>query len=157
MAVWIARSVTTARPLPLPTIASRAKATASRGDAQAVNDLREPKNSDDHDNRFLHFWPAAGTTEWVQYDFAKPTQISAVDVYWFDDEPRHEACRVPESWRLLAKQGDQWVEVKNPTAYGVEKDKYNHCQFEPLTTPSLRLEIKLQKQWAAGVQEWRVE
>ena len=157
MTVWIAHTLGNTRPLPAPTIASRARASASRGDASALADQREPAHSNDHSNRFLHNWPQKGTTEWVQYDFDRPVPVSAVEVYWFDDEPRGGGCRIPASWKLLFKQGEEWIEVKNPSAYGCSKDGYNRCEFDPVTTTALRIDMQLQEKWSSGLHEWRVE
>ena len=156
MTVWLARSLEVARPLPAPTTASTAKASSSGGDPSALNDQREPKSSGDHSNKFLHWWPRKGTTEWVQYDLARPTEVRAVEVYWFDDTGRGE-CRIPESWRLLYRRDGQWLPVEEPSGFGCEKDKYNRCQFKPVTTDGLRIEVKLQPNWSAGIHEWRVE
>jgi DUF1680 family protein len=157
MAVWLPRTVAAARPLPMPTIASTSKATASPpGDASALNDQREPTNSDDHSSKYLHWWPHKGTNEWLQYNFATPTEVRAVEVYWFDDTG-HGECRVPESWKLFYRQDGKWVEVSKPSAYGCEKDRYNRCEFTPVRTDGLRMEVQLQKNWAAGIHEWKVE
>ena len=160
MAVWLAHTEAEARPLPFPTIASISKATASndgvRPDVRELNDQREPKRSGDHGNRYLHWWPHKGTKEWVQYDFAKPTKVSAVEIYWFDDTGVGE-CRLPKSWGLLYRDNGQWKPVANPSEYGCAPDKYNRTTFEPVETDALRLEVQLPERFSAGIHEWRVE
>jgi len=156
MAVWLARTKEAARPLPAPTIAAKAKARASGGDVAALNDQREPKSSGDHSSRFLHWWPRKGTAEWVEYEFAQATRVSAVEVYWFDDTGRGE-CRLPVSWRLLYRQGEQWKPVSNPSGYGCEKDKYNRTTFDPVVTTGLRIEVQLPEKFSAGIHEWKVD
>jgi uncharacterized protein len=64
--------------------------------------------------------------------------------------------RVPASWRLLYKSGDQWLPVQSADPYGVARDRYNRVRFAPVETPALRLEVTMQKDWSAGVQEWKV-
>jgi DUF1680 family protein len=160
MAVWLPRTESVARPLPYPTIASTSKASASRDgvrpDVRALNDQREPKNSNDHANRYLHWWPHKGTKEWVQYDFEKPAKVSTVEVYWFDDTGGGE-CRVPASWQLFYRHKDEWKPVSNPSGFGCEKDKYNRTTFDPVETTALRLEVQLPERFSAGIHEWRVE
>lgn len=157
MAVWLARTPSAARPLPLPTIASTSQVTVSGGRTEAaVNDLREPKSSNDHSVPYFHWWPRKGTLEWVQYDFKKPEKISAVEAYWFDDTGQGE-CRVPKSWRILYKDGNEWKPVASQEAYGVEKDKYNKVKFKPVKTTALRLEVELQPNFSTGIHEWRVK
>ncbi len=157
MAVWLARTAAAARPAPMPTIASTSKATASEGgDASALNDQSEPADSNDHASKYLHWWPHKGTKQWVQYDFASPRKVKSVEVYWFDDTG-HGECRVPEAWKLFYRQDGNWIEVSKPAAYGCDKDKYNRCEFEPVKTDGLRIEVQMQKNWAAGIHEWKVE
>jgi DUF1680 family protein len=160
MAVWLARTEAAARPLPFPTIASTSKASASgngvRPDVRALNDQREPASSGDHANRYLHWWPHKGTQEWVQYDFAKPEKVSAVEVYWFDDTGVGE-CRLPKSWQLFYRENGEWKPVENPSAYGCDANRYNRTTFDAVETDGLRLEVQLQDGWSAGIHEWRVE
>jgi DUF1680 family protein len=160
MAVWLARTTDAARPLPYPTIASTSKASASaegvNPDVRALNDQREPKSSGDHANRFLHWWPHKGTKEWVQYDFAKPAKVSAVEVYWFDDTGIGE-CRLPKSWQLFFRDGGEWKPVEHPSGYGCAANRYNRTTFDPVQTEGLKLEVQLPENFSAGIHEWRVE
>ena len=157
MAVWLAREEARVKPTPEPSLASKARVEASEGarGARFVNDQYEPENSNDHSVGYLHWWPKKGTTEWVSYEWSSPVKISGVAVYWFDDTGEGE-CRVPASWKLYYKKGSEWVEVKSKGAYGVEKDKYNVVKFSPVTTTALKLELKMQKDFSAGLQEWKV-
>jgi hypothetical protein len=38
----------------------------------------------------------------------------------------------------------------------VAKDAFNAVTFAPVTTTGLRLEVTLQTEWSAGIQEWKV-
>jgi hypothetical protein len=104
----------------------------------------------------LHWWPNKGTQEWVQYEFERPATVSAVEAYWFDDTGQGE-CRVPGSWQLFYRQGETWLPVKAGDPYGVEKDIFNRVKFRPVSTNALRLEVQCQKDWSAGLHEWKVE
>jgi len=122
----------------------------------ALSDEKLPDHSNDHDIPRMTFWPHKGTNEWVQYDFKKPRKVSKVDIYWFDDEPIGGGCRVPQSWRLLYQDGDDWKAVRNASDYGVEKDTFNTVTFAEIKTSGLRLEITLQKDASGGILEWRI-
>jgi hypothetical protein len=141
--------------MPWPTLASKARITASDGrNTRAINDQEEPRSSADPG---FHWWPRKGTTEWVELAFdGGPQRVQAAQVYWFDDTGTGQV-RVPAFWRLLYSDGDAWKPVANASAYGVEKDRYNDVRFDPVTTTALRLEVTLQNEWSAGVQEWKVE
>ena len=157
MTVWPARDAKHARALPAPTIAFTSTATASENrNAEPINDQLEPNNSIDHSIPFLHWWPRKGTTEWVQYLFRKAETVAKVEVYWFDDTGIGE-CRLPKSWRLLFKDGDEWKPVENAVPYQVQKDRYNVVTFKPVTTSGLRLEVQLISDFSAGMYEWKVE
>jgi len=156
MIVWIPDSEANAKPTPWPTIATTSKVTTSgRKPARAINDGEEPTASNDPTSYF-DWWPTKGTTEWAEYAFAQPATISETQVYWFDDTGRGEV-RVPASWRVLYKDGDQWKAVETDGPYGVEKDKYNKVSFKPVTTRGLRLEVLMQPAWSAGIQKWKVK
>ncbi len=157
MAVWLAREEARVKPAPEPSLASKARVEASEGarGARFINDQYEPENSNDHSVGYLHWWPKKGTTEWVSYEWPSSVKISEVAVYWFDDTGEGE-CRVPASWKVYYKKGSEWVEVKSQGTYGVEKDKYNVVKFSPVTTIALKLELKMQKDFSAGLQEWKV-
>jgi hypothetical protein len=153
-----------------PTIPQRLyKATASHtwgGDSvHAVCDGVEPKSSNDQGVPRHTFWPHKGTEEWITATFETPREIRETSVYWFDDTGDGE-CRVPASWSVEWLDGDTWRPVKplpsNPDVragrevWGVERDTYNRVPFEPVVTTSLRIKLKLQPGYSAGVLEWRV-
>nr|MBF6628081.1 glycoside hydrolase family 127 protein [Proteiniphilum sp.] len=83
----------------------------------------------------------------------------------------------PEYWKLYYREGNEWIEVSNPSGYGVEEDRYNHVTFDPVTTDQLKLVARLQgpdpswkpnsdnrmqasnkgkNGYSAGVIEWKV-
>jgi DUF1680 family protein len=157
MAVWLARDESAAKPLAGSSIAFSSKLSVSAGvNAGAVKDQLEPKSSIDHAVPFFHWWPRKGTEEWVQYEFEEPAEVSSVEVYWFDDTGIGE-CRLPHSWRVVYKSGDEWIPVNTEDDYGVEKDKYNTVTFKTVETGALRLEIQGQENFAGGIHEWKVK
>ena len=159
MVVWIPFVESAARPKPAATIASRSRVSSSMRNERmqkALNDQYEPRNSIDNSAVYLHWWPKQNTTEWIQYDFDEETTVKESTIYWFDDGP-FGGCRVPSSWRVLYKDGDQWLPVKNITPYETAKDKYNFVIFDSIKTKALRIEIKLPEKSSAGVHEWIVK
>ena len=157
MAVWISRNEDAVRPIPKPTLASQSKVSASGGKTLiGLNDQWDPASSEDRSRPYLHYWPNKGTVEWVQYDFPKMSKVSRVGVYWYDDTGRGDV-RVPMSWKVLYRQGDDWIPVNPKGAFGVTKDDYNWAAFETVETTGLRLEIQSQREFSVGVLEWKVE
>ncbi len=159
MKVFLPRTAAKALPLPYPTIANRARAIASykgRGDTlDALNDQVVPQASGDREIPRFTWWNRRGTQEWVQYDFAKPTRIGGVEVYWYDDGERGQS-RAPRSWGLTWFDGDTWRPVPTTQEPGILKDQFNRLPFKPVTAVSLRLEVQLRPDFSGGVLEWRV-
>jgi len=157
MMVWIPETEAVAKPSPFPSIAITSKVTASpaRRNPRNINDGEEPASSNDASSYF-DWWPRKGSTEWVEYAFEKLETISSAELYWFDDTG-HGEVRVPTAWRILYRDGDSWKPVENTSSYDVEKDKYNKLAFKPVTTSGLRLEVTMQHDWSAGIQEWKVK
>lgn len=159
MEVWIPYEESAAKPKPAPTIASKSKVSGSINNPRmlkGLNDQYEPQDSRDASATYLHWWPKKNTTEYVQYDFDKEYTVSESSVYWYDDGP-FGGCRIPASWKLYYKQGDEWIPVKNTAPYEIAKDKYNTLRFEPVTTKALKLEIQQSENHSAGLHEWNVK
>jgi hypothetical protein len=98
-----------------------------------------------------------GTTEWVQYDFEETLRLGRAEVYWFDDTTTGGGCALPESWRVLYRDGDDWKPATVLQADPVQKDRPNVVTFEPVETRALRLEVKLRPDRSAGILEWIIE
>jgi hypothetical protein len=157
MEVWIAREADKARIAREPGLAAKATVTASAGavNPKRANDGFEPESSDDAAG-YMHWWPKKGTAEWIDYTFESPVRVSESSVYWFDDTGGG-GCRVPASWRILYKAGEDWLPVQPMGEYGLAKDAWNTVKFAPVRAKALRLEIKLQENWSAGVHEWAIK
>jgi len=155
MTVWPARVPEGARPKPADTLTYLSKTTASfvHVSLDAIKDQNVPADSADSSNLQLDFWPHKGTTEWVQFEWSQPHELSSVKVYWFDDTGRG-ACRVPKAWRILYKNAEgQFQPVASRGPYGAKRDTFNRVDFDSVTTTAIKLEIDLQDDWAAGIQE----
>jgi uncharacterized protein len=177
MAVWLARTDAAAKPTPYPTIATTSTLTKSQSSKNIMNivDGEDPRASNDSTSYF-DWWPKNGCApaapppppaaatparpcsqgEWIEMAFAKPATVSETQIYWFDDTGRG-GVRVPKSWRLLYKDGNEWKPVEAAGEYGVAKDAYNTVRFKPVMTSALRIELVMQPNVSAGVQEWKVK
>jgi hypothetical protein len=177
MAVWLARTDAAARPTPYPTLATASTLahSPSRKIIRNIIDGEDPRASNDSTSYF-DWWPRngcpAGATggrnatsgqarpcsdgEWIEMTFAKPATVSETQIYWFDDTGRG-GVRVPKSWRLLYKDGTAWKPVAGASEFGTAKDAYNTVRFTPVSTTALRIELQMQANVSAGVQEWKVK
>lgn len=170
MAVWMPETAQYARATPQATIASRARTSmiqlpiqkdapaSNHPDTEAwgVNDQWEPKSSADISKPYHYWWLKRGTLETLAYEFDKPETVSNVEVYWLDFDHYDGDFRVPESWKLYYKAGNQWKEVEALNKYTVKKDAYNSLDFKPVTTTGLKIAAQLQNGVSGGIIEWKV-
>jgi hypothetical protein len=82
--------------------------------------------------------------------------VGDTQIYWFDDTG-HGGVRVPASWKLFYRDGEQWKPVDATSAYGVARNQYNVLTFRPVTTTALRLELQAQPNVSIGIQEWKLK
>jgi hypothetical protein len=156
--VWIPEAEAGADAAALSRTAIPSASHCNPGDSvSALNDGEIPEKSSDTGRPRMTWWDHKGTAEWVQYDFPSGANVSKVRVFWFADRPAEGGCDLPQSWRLLYRNGHEWTPVENPSSYGVVADKYNEVTFTPTTTSGLRLEVRLKPDWSGGICEWEVE
>ncbi len=122
----------------------------------ALADGLAPKSSNDHSIPRFTWWDRLGTREWVQFEFPQSKQVSAVEVYWFDDTGVGQ-CRIPKSWRLLYRTAAEWKPVPDAKSQPPVKNQWNRMTFKPVDTSALRLEVQLQPGVSGGILEWRVK
>ena len=158
MMVWLPSSAQVALPLPAPTIAFRSRIKTSKisKSLTAINDQIDPVNSNDPSVTAFDWWPDKNRWEWVEYDFEKPVTISRTKVYWFDDAP-DGGCRLPDEWEVLYLNGNIWEPVKARGKYNVVKDGWNTLSFDPVKASAVKIKVKLNKDFSAGIYEWIVE
>ena len=148
MSVWF-------RTRPAPPVPWAASYCYSGDSVEACFDGQLPANSADQKVQRMTWWDHKGTAEWVERYFDKPTKPSVSEVYWFDDTGKG-GCRVPQSWRLLYKDGEQWKPVAGPTDFGIKRDQFNRVTFTPVSTTALRLEVQLQPKYSGGILKWTI-
>ena len=158
MAVWLPIENKFTRPLPTPSLATESKISASvpKNTLVSLRDGLLPENSNDRSVTYYHWWPETNKTQWIQYDFPKPADISSSSVYWFDDGP-FGGCRIPQSWKLYyLDNSGSWKPVETEN-YPVKKDELNTMKFKKVTASAVKLEIQLPTEFSSGLYEWTVE
>lgn len=147
---------------------SRHEASYEADEIAAMSDGIPPRSSNDHEVPRFTWWDHKGTTEWVTYLFDAKRRVTSTRVYWFDDEPAGGGCRVPASWEVQYKKGEEWhpVEVTGgaptsggasaPSAYPVRKDAWCEVTFKDVETTAMRLVVHLQPDQSGGILEWEI-
>jgi DUF1680 family protein len=140
---------------------------ASENKISTLNDGFTPESSFDRTHALYALRADRSTgsnTSWVQYEWSEPVTINKVEIYWAVDHPVpgelpgsyvHKVA-APESYRILAWNGTDFVPVSQPQGLGVALDSFNLTTFEPAKTSKLRIEVVPQKDRPAGILEWRV-
>ncbi len=142
-----------------PTTLPAAASHVWQGDTlDALSDGLSPANSHDESIPRFTWWDHKGSEEWTAYSFPTSRKISSSAVYWFDDQPNSGSCRVPASWSLAYKDGNEWKPITPITGkYSLAIDRFNRVKFEEIETTQLRLSVKLRPGFSAGILEWRVD
>ena len=158
MMVWVPTSAGRTRPLPAPSIAYRSNVRASKmtKEISAINDQIVPQYSNDKSVQYYDWWPDTNQLVWIEYDFKKPETISKTKVYWFDDGPEG-GCRIPDEWEILYLDENIWKSVETKSKYKVTKDSWNSVIFKPVIASSVKIKVKLKKEFSGGIYEWVVE
>jgi hypothetical protein len=97
-----------------------------------------------------------GETQWVQYTFPTEEEVSRAEVFWVANPADSPATSLPQSWRLLYREGREWKEVKSQTPYGLQPNAFNVLEFAPVRTSVMRIEVRLNPASTVGLAEWRV-
>jgi hypothetical protein len=56
----------------------------------------------------------------------------------------------------MYRDSDGWKPVSGPSRGGIVKDEYNKVTFQPVMATALRIEVRLQRDFTAGILEWKV-
>lgn len=90
---------------------------------------------------------------WVQYEWTQPIRTKEMAVYWWN---YNGTLRLPEAYRLLYWNGNDFVPVQHPTGYPLTNNRYNTTGFDEITTSKLRLELDSADRATAAILEWAV-
>jgi hypothetical protein len=158
MRVWIPVVKEVTHPLPAPTSAFRSKIRASKMnlDLSALNDQIEPANSNDHSVLNFNWGSARNSSEWVEYDFERPVTILKTRVYWLDSSPDGN-FRIPDEWEFLYLDENIWKSVGLKSGTKITKDDWDSIVFKPVRTSSVKLKVKLNRNYSGGIYEWVIE
>ena len=160
MAVWLPRTpeaLERSRANPLTASATAGASHCFALDVvEALNDGVVPEGVDPDAIPRFTWWDHVGSDEWVQYDFARPATVSAATAWFYDDTGRG-ACRLPASWRLLARVGGRFTEVAHGGAEGLVPNGPARLAFQAVEADALRLEVRLRDGFSGGLLEWSVE
>ncbi len=103
-------------------------------------------------------WPEGGQ-HWVQYTWDAPVRVDGSDMYWFQDSTDGDGVGVKRAaeWVIQYLDGEDWVDVANPSGYGTLLDQYNETTFDPVTTTGLRAVMETRDDAdGVGALQWKV-
>jgi len=151
MAVWLP----TSPPVTRPELEAHAKITDSfeGRNSFGINNGYVPKASSDKPEDLFHFWPHKGGSQWVQYTWNKPVDVSGVSIYWLDDTGFGE-CRIPRKWSLEALISGTWTPVKVDGVASL--NAWSEAHFPSVSCTALKLTIEQQPGFSSGILQWKV-
>lgn len=120
----------------------------------ALRDGRIPNRSSSKDQPRMAWWPARGSSEWVQASWSEPVKLDRMRLFWFADKPTGGGCALPENWQLLYRKDGQWQPVPGVDQFPVRRDRMMDLSFDAITTDALRLKVHMQSGASAGIHEW---
>ncbi|MEU4678559.1 Ig-like domain-containing protein [Micromonospora sp. NPDC023737] len=141
--------------------------TASWENHQRVNESSTPNSSNPGTGNGWGNWgqPQNGTSPeraaWIQYRWDAPVRLSSTDIYWYDD---NGGTRRPTATTYAVESsadGTTWtpVTLTGGSAYAdaLAINRYNHLEFEPVSTSYLRIRIfgLMGAGAGTGVLRWR--
>ena len=170
MEVWISSEKSSARAIPVSTLASRSTSLVIKtpiqkdapvsGSAEewswGVNDQWDPANSHDTSKPYFYWWLKVGCPVTLAYSFPSESDVSSASVYWMQMEHYDGNFDVPASWSLQYIKNDRWFPVETTDIYGVQPDCYNTVHFKPIRTTKLQITANLKPNCSGGVLEWRL-
>jgi hypothetical protein len=139
-----------------PAFAANASHCFAHDTTDALFENSAPTQSREMKGPRFSWWDHRGSSEWLEISFAKAQNVSALEVYWFDDTGIG-ACRVPAEWKLFYREDGQWKPVETADSFGVKIDQFNKVSFKTVNTNALRLEVKLQPEFSGGILRLRVK
>lgn len=158
MLIWMASTEKTAIPQPQPSKVDSVHPFASTDWAPGLNDRFDPKRSADTDKSYFYWWLKTGSDEHVEYRFDNPVELTQSSVYWLNMDHYETSYRVPAKWSLEYRNNKGvWLPVETKEPFTTNLDSYNTVHFKPVTTSALRLNATLQKEFSAGILEWKVD
>ncbi len=140
-------------PAPLSGVVATTSFVGNGDGVNALFDQLIPTASNDHSIPRYTAWPHKGTTEWIQYEFNTPREISRTSVYWFDDTGRGE-CRIPQSWEVEYLDGQTWKKIQGTEELPAHLNQFDTATFPRVLANGIRIKMQLQKDFSAGVLEW---
>jgi hypothetical protein len=97
-----------------------------------------------YDPEFGDKWSCRGSwkrEDWFEIDFGEPKTISAVRLFFCEDE---KEVRAPDSYSLVYDKDGQWTPIQPNSVAPIkpEANRANTVQFAPLTTRKIRAVFK---------------
>lgn len=104
-----------------------------------------------------NYYQAPDSEHFVQYEWDVEVSMNQFEVYWYDDG---SGTRVPGSIKVMyLDEEGAWQEAKLLSEYEdmIAIDQYNSICFEPITTTSVKLVMRvLEGAGATGIYRWKV-
>lgn len=113
-----------------------------------LNDGLTPANAGYRNAR-----PQPRSNFWLQYEWVQPISTKEIAVYWWNYNGN---IRLPETYRVLYWNGNDFVPVNNATGFALNNNQYNKTSFDEITTTKIRLQLDSADRDVASILEWSI-
>ena len=138
----------------LATVAASSAARNSGGGSFGVNGINDGliiTNTGNFRNNTNSRPPR--TMHWIQYEWKQPINTKEIGLYWWNFNGN---IRLPESYHIQYWDGNNFVDVKNPSGFGLVNNQLNTTTFDEIKTTKIRLELDSADRGSSTLQEWLV-
>jgi len=92
-------------------------------------------------------------SQWVEYTWKQPVMTDRISVFLWD---YNQVLPLPDACHIKYWDGNEYVNVSNPTGLGMENGQFNETTFDEVETTVLRLEVDSAVLFPANIIEWIV-
>jgi hypothetical protein len=146
---------------------AEASYTAPWNSLAALNDEKPPLNQGGSHGDVWGTYGDNPASQWAQYNWEHPVTVDRTVLWFWHDAPQGtgDNVAVPESWNLQYWDAstEAFVEVPNPSGFGIAETGSNEVRFDPVTTTRLRATFQASpgtadpsRHAAVAVTEWQV-
>jgi DUF1680 family protein len=88
-----------------------------------------------------------------EYIWDQPVLIDEAAVFLYNYD---SFVKLPQAYRFKYWNGEEYVDVENPSGLGLENDLFNHTTFTEVSTTKIMLEVDSVERFLSPVLEWQV-
>ena len=139
----------------------RKAVSISRGGSREISELNDglvPDSVPDEMRRWMTNSnrprrPQRLTVQRYEYEWEQPVTIDETSLFFYNYD---NLVKLPQAYRFKFWNGQEYIDVENPSGLGLVNDQYNKTTFTEVTTTKLLVELDSVERFLTPVLEWQV-